>query len=334
MSQAAAELPKLPHIDISIALTASELPPVESGAPPAWIKVTPRGQAQTRDGRNYSFTPETLVARFNADGIDVPADLNHALMLKGARGEAADAIGWAKELQARADGTYARMDWLPAGKTTLAAKTHRFVSPTFYHDADGAATMLHSIALLAAPALPMPALAGAGVPQGSGAASSIAEALGLAAGADEAACLAAIGQMRRDFVPVGLYADTVASLSAARADLVAIHGAARKEKIQSLLDTALKSRKIMPYQRAGYEALCQTQAGFDQVSMLIANMVDLLPPSGLEGRAGASLRDAAEDPAMLAARATRYRDAQSRLGVTLSQSDAVTYCAANLEAGR
>lgn len=138
-----------------------------AGAAPAWVKVAPRGAVTTRDGRAYRFDPERLAARFSADAVDLPLDLDHAIARKASLGERADAIGWVKALQPRADGLYARVEWLATGLSVLAARTHRYVSPTFRHDDAGTATWLHSIALVAAPALSMPALAsafGAGAP--------------------------------------------------------------------------------------------------------------------------------------------------------------------------
>jgi phage I-like protein len=130
------------------------------------VKVAPRGPVQTRDGRSYTFVPEVLVARFAADGIDLPVDLDHSVARSSQSGERADAVGWVKKLQARADGLYAHVEWLQSGLSVLASRTHRFISPTFHHDAGGTATWLHSIALVAAPALSMPAIASANVAAG------------------------------------------------------------------------------------------------------------------------------------------------------------------------
>lgn len=133
---------------------------------PNLVKVAPRGPVQTRDGRSYTFVPEALVARFAADGIDLPVDLDHSIARSSQSGERADAVGWVKKLQARADGLYAHVEWLQSGLSVLASRTHRYISPTFHHDASGTATWLHSIALVAAPALSMPAIAAANVSAG------------------------------------------------------------------------------------------------------------------------------------------------------------------------
>lgn len=328
-------MPSLPPFNISTALLASELPPADANGEAArWIKVTPRGHAQTRDGRRYSFTPETLVARFQADGIDLAADLNHAIALKGAKGEDAGAIGWAKEVQARADGTYARIDWLPSGSAILAARSHRYVSPTFHHDDSGEATWLHSISLVPAPAMPMPALAAADVGRTGAAPTTIAEALGLDPTADEAACLAAIGALNAEFVPIGLFTDAVATLNAANTSLASHRGAARTTRVAGMLESALSAGKLLPYERPHYEALCSTDAGLERVGLLLANKLPhgLFQSSGLDGRQP----DAGEAdlPETLAAKASRYRNDQARAGRTITHAEATRFVHANPTAAR
>lgn len=331
--QTTASLPNVPPLGVSITVLAGEVPsPAASGQLPEWIKVTPRGPVQTRDGRSYSFSPENLVARFKSDGIDIPADFNHAIPFKGGRGEEADAIGWAKELQARPDGTYARMEWLDKGKAALAARTHRYISPSFHHDANGEATWLHSIALLAAPALSMPALAGA-LPGGA-APATIPEALGLDPSADDATCLAAIIARQADFVSVGLYADTLAALNAANSTIAELRTSARRERVSALMEDALKARKIMPAQRAQYEALCGTDAGLAHVASLFAVTMPGLQPSGLDGHIPNDGRNDAERPEMLAARAARYRASEAASGRTLNQAEAIRFAHENPTAGR
>lgn len=334
MERTLPNLPHLPPLGVSMSILASEVPEVGVGVGvPEWVKVTPRGTADTRDGRRYGFSPETLAARFKADRVDVPVDLNHSIILKGGKGEAADAIGWAKEIEARPDGTYARIEWLPAGKAILAAKSHRYVSPTFFPDEAGNATWLHSIALLAAPALSMPALAGAR-PGGTGdKPSTIRQALGLDAGADEAACLAAIGVLQNEFVPLGLYADTLASLHAANAALATQRGEARSERLGRMLEDALNAGKMFPFERDHYVALCSTDAGLERVALLLANKPShgLFTRSGLDGK---HPDRSPENALKLADRAQRYRAARLSAGATLSVQEAVTHCAANPSAGQ
>lgn len=332
MSEAATTLPTIPPLSMCLAILAGELPaPTTAGTPPEWIKVTPRGTTDTRDGRRYSFNPEALAARFKSDGVDVPVDLDHEIALRATKGERVYALGYATAMEARPDGTYARIKWLDGGKTALAAGTHRYVSPSFPHDAGGNARWLHSISLVAAPALPnMPALAAA---RADGAApATMAEALGLDATADDAACLARLSAIRSEFVPLSLFNDTVATLNAANGTIAELRTAERRTRVETLIEGALKARKIVPAQRAQYEALCSTDAGLAHVASLFAATVPHLQPSGLDSRHPEAGGD--ESPITLAARATRYRDQQRQSGSTLSQADAIAFCVANPGVGK
>lgn len=336
---------------IAIGVVAGEVALAAAGAGPEWIKVTPRGPVTTRDGRSYSFDPEKLAARFDADKVEVPVDLDHALALKAVRGERVDAVGYAAALQAREDGTYARVNWLDGGLAVLQAKTHRYVSPSFPHDRAGNAAWLHSISLVAAPALSMPALLHAfGYPESP--MKQIAKALGLAEDADEAACLAAlqvreheasnvavalglkadargpaclsaIGSMRgAEVVPKTLHEQTVANLSAATTRIEALEKASREEKVEQLLEGALKERRIMPAQRATLAALCATDEGFAQVKAHLAASPALLQASGLDDRLPNG-GDQLQNPATLAAKARTLQDERAKIGQPIGYAEAV-----------
>ena len=297
---------------------------------PEWIKLTPAGRVPTRDRRSYSFDPAALAARFAAEAIDIPVDLDHSVSKRAMFGETGAVVGWVKEIQARADGTYGRIEWLQAGLETLAARTHRYVSPTFHHTEDGTATWLHSISLVPAPALAMPAVASA-TPHTSETSMSkaIAAALGLADTADEAACLTAISTLAAGKVDRAIHDQALANLAAAtvkvteaEGKLAALNAAARKEKVDALLEGALTAKKILPAQREQYAALCATDAGLTQVTALLESTPAHLQASGLDGQAPAT-GDAPTDPAALSAAGTAYQKRLAEGGVTISHADAV-----------
>lgn len=143
-----------------IALFASDL---NGEKAPDWVQIAPRGAFTARDDRRFNIDPEVLVERFKADGIFLPIDIDHATVKRAATGESAPAVGWIEELQARDGGLWGRVSWLKEGLRTLAEKTHRYISPTLKVGENGIAVWLHSAALVAAPALSMPAVASADV---------------------------------------------------------------------------------------------------------------------------------------------------------------------------
>lgn len=343
------------HEPLAIGIIAGAVALASAGVGPEWIKVTPRGKVETRDGRSYSFNPETLAARFDRDAVEVPVDLDHALALRATRGERVDAVGYAAALQARVDGTYARVNWLDGGLSVLAAGTHRYVSPTFPHDAAGNAAWLHSISLVAAPALSMPALLHAlgyptgplespmkqiakalGLPETADEAACLAaltgraeirplaQALGLAEGADAAACLSAIGTMRQGG---GDIVTTLREqLATASTRLTTMETAARTKDVDAVLEGALKDRKILPVQREHYAKLCATDDGLVQVKAMLAVTAVGLQPSGLDGQRPDD-GSAGQDPATLAAKAKTLQAERAAAGAPIGWSEAVTIAA-------
>jgi phage I-like protein len=326
-----------------------------------WIQVTPRGAVDCRDGRHFIFEPERLVARFEADGIDVPIDIDHAIPTKAKLGEKADAVGWIKKLEARANGTYALVEMLAAGAAALKARTHRFVSPTFPYTKEGLALWLHSAALVAAPALPMAAIASASLaPKEQSMLKAIAKALGLAETADEAACLAAIGKLSSadPLQPIAkalglagavdqaaclsaigtlstgkvdkvVHDQALANLTAAttqvttlQAQLATRDTADHSAKVTATIDAALAAKKIVPAQRDQFTKLCATAEGLAQVEALLAATPAGLQGSDLDTR-NAPAGDAATSSDALLAKAHALIDTASKSGRTLSLADAV-----------
>lgn len=311
---------------------AGELAALDAtGKPPEWIKVAPAGRVTTRDGRSYAFDAAALVARFKADGVNIPLDLDHSVQRKAAFGEAATLAGWIAELEARADGLYARVEWLEPGKAALAARTHRYVSPTFPHTDDGTATWLHSVALVPAPALAMPAVASAdGTQENPLMLKKIAVALGLTETADEATCLGAITSLSANKVEKAVHDQAIANLAAmttraetAEGKLTTLAAEAHKKKVDDLLEKALADKKIVPAQREHYASLCATEAGLTQVTALLAATAAGLQPSGLDNRDPAAGDANLDDPVALSAAATVYAKKQAEAGITISHADAV-----------
>lgn len=255
-------------------------------AGPAWIMLAPRGRFTARDGRSFEVNPEQLVERFAAEKVDVPIDIDHATVKKAMFGDAAPAIGWIKELAAKPDGLHGRVEWLATGLATLAARTHRYVSPSLKADENGVVSWLHSAALVAAPALSMPAVASADPHNPTKDApmlKKIAAALGLAEDAGETACLNAIANLGQR-VDKAVHDQTLATLSATTAELEAIKKAGHDKEVADLLEGALTAKKITPAQRAELEPLCASTDGFAQVKKLIAATAAGLGASGLDDR--------------------------------------------------
>lgn len=256
-----------------------------AGQEPEWIQIAPRGRHTARDGRSFDFNPEALAARFVTDKVDIVVDLDHATAKKAMLGEAAPAHGWIKTVEARPEGLFGKVEWLDAGKAVLAARTHRYLSPTVPHTEDGRVTWIHSVALVAAPALSMPAIASA-APTSKEAPmtlAKIATLLSLSAAADETSCLTAIATLQARVDPA-VHQATLDALSAKTTEFDTLSASIRKEKVHAALEDALKAKKISPAQREQYETLCATDAGFEQVKKIFETMSTALSASGLDNK--------------------------------------------------
>jgi len=152
------------YTDVAMLDALAAKPGAAPGAPSRWVKIAPRGRFTTRDNRTFEVDPEALARRFAKDGVDLAVDMDHATAKKTLFGEIAPAVGWIGKVEARTDGLYGFVEWLAEGARILAARTHRYLSPTLQANAAGVVNWVHSVSLVAAPALPnMPALASAGV---------------------------------------------------------------------------------------------------------------------------------------------------------------------------
>lgn len=285
-------------------------------AAPERIMLFPKGgRIGTRDGRSFLVDFARLVARFQADGIKVPLDINHATEILAPKGERADPVGFITALEPEGEALYGRVDWIDPAAAPALLKAYPYVSPAFPAP-KGEALWLKSAALVASPALgAQPALAQADpshTPESP--MKTVIAALGLADGASEAECLAALTTLKTQgdpalFVPKAVHDEAVARLSSVSGELESLRTSQRTEKVEALLEGALKAKKILPAQRDHYAALCATDVGLAAVEQLLAGAPELLAASGLDGRAAPS----GEDTARLSA---EDREVIRQLGIT------------------
>lgn len=113
-------------LSTSIAAHATEAP-VDG-----WVQLLPAGQFQGRDGRGpYRLdNADAVIAATRALGMDLPIDRDHQTDF-APRGTAIVAAGWIRELSARSDGLYGRVEWTDTAKAQLAAREYRYLSPVF-----------------------------------------------------------------------------------------------------------------------------------------------------------------------------------------------------------
>lgn len=155
------------------AICALALPTFEAGGNevPAWIHIMPAGSFSGRDGRGpYVLEDAEAVVAASmalAPSTGVPMDYEHQIEHSLTNGQPAPASGWIPELQARADGIWARVDWTERAAAHVAAREYRFVSPVFLHGKDGRVCLIESVALTNLPNLTLKSLARTGQKEGT-----------------------------------------------------------------------------------------------------------------------------------------------------------------------
>jgi phage I-like protein len=121
-------------------MSAMDLPPVLSGSQaPEWVHLVPAGEIQTYDNRGPFRIEDAEAVIQNSMSLrgDIEIDENHATFRSAPKGGAAPARGWIREMQAREDGIWGRVEWTDAGRDLVTSKSYRRISPVFQLAAKG-----------------------------------------------------------------------------------------------------------------------------------------------------------------------------------------------------
>lgn len=305
-------LPSLAHAHCVVLDSATPLPD--------WIELLPAGPAIVgADGRAWTLPdPQTVITAFQQRGKPLVVDWEHATEHRAPQGLDAPAAGWIDQMDVRTGAVWGHVDWTERAAQQIAAKEYRFLSPVFsYRVADRAIVALTSAALTNTPNLTLTAL-NAETPAMD---DSLLEQLRylfnlptLATVADIRAQLetlitqldaqtATAGQRLSlseyltavnakaetpsldRFVPRADYDAALARASNAETQLAAQQKAAQDAEIEILIQNALTAKKIIPATTDYYRAMCQMQDGIAAFKGFLEKTPELLPASGLEGKA-------------------------------------------------
>lgn len=224
-----------------IALCSAISLPDAPGAP-EWVHIMPMpGAVRTINGTGpfRVADAQAVIAASLSDPRGIPVDENHSTQLRGARGEPAPARGWVKDLEARADGIWGRVEWNATGEALMSERAYRGLSPVIQHLPDGTVLQIRSVALTNTPNLIGLTALNTETPMNW---AKIAAALGLADDAGEDAILAAIAKMKGPAEALQSSLATIAtSLGVTSQDPVAIEAAARLAGTLQTTVTSLQS---------------------------------------------------------------------------------------------
>jgi len=201
-------MPKALAALLSAALVASHSTVLAAGDADGekWVQLVPAG---TFTGRAHGgpwttgdkVAMQAIVAntRQYAGSTDLVVDYDHQAVFGAVPGVGgtAKAAGWIKELQARDDGIWGRVDWTAAAASAIKASEYRYLSPVFLHDKTSGQVLLIKMASLTnTPNLDLVAVAASALlnvnNQTGDSMDKILAALGLAKGTNEDGVVAAI----------------------------------------------------------------------------------------------------------------------------------------------
>ncbi|MFV1934920.1 phage protease [Phaeobacter gallaeciensis] len=300
---------------IALALNA------EGDSVPDWIQLTPPGPHLTgRDGRQWRLTnPDAVVAEFARNRADLPVDFEHATQVKGAKGDAAPAVGWIKELEARNGAIWGRVEWNDAGRNSIASKGYRYVSPVFtFTKAAKEIRKMISAGLTNQPNLELAALntedrqggADEVLPMNK----AILEALGLPENASDLDVVTAINKMKTDEATARNRAENPDSgkfIPRADYDLamnkISAFETAEKERQDEAINTAvgaaIEAGKIAPSSRDYHVAACRSEGGLEKFQQLVEASPVIAKKSDLDTKDPGKNAIALSDEEMAACRA-------------------------------
>ena len=274
----------------------------DSACAPEWVHLLPAGRFVGRDGRGPWILEDAAsviaATSTNFGGADMPLDYNHQTELTSLNGQPAPAAGWFREMEARSDGIWARVEWTERGARAVTSREYRYISPAFFHDEEGRVLRFNSAALTNLPNLELKALSSAQQNNDSSAKTGarghdvnfkteVAQAVGLPDDASDteiiAAIRAALAQANKAlnssmpdpsrFVPMEIYKSVGQEL----ASLKSINA---KSRTLELLSIAQKEGKVTPAMMSWAEKFAEHAP--DYFKEWTASAPDLRPGGGKE----------------------------------------------------
>lgn len=265
---------------------------------PDWVHLFPLGEMTGRDGRRFSLSdPQALIELFNEGAVDLPIDYEHqADASPKDKSGPVPAAGWIKELKARADGLWGRVEWTAQASQLIAEKAYRYLSPSFFHrKGDNAIVRLKGAGLVHNPNLHLHALAAQQM-EDSTLLSRLLKALDLPETGDEDDVFEQLGNLTRKleelhaatqsietpdparFVPIEVVKDLHSSLGQATAQQA-------RDRADRKVSDALSKGHISPGMKDWALDLCaRNEADFDSfLNSFPPAFAHLFEPSGMSG---------------------------------------------------
>ena len=271
--------------------------------PPSELMLIPPGlRVEGRDGRAWNNSdPSGIIRFFKERGLKIPIDIEHATELKAPRGEAAPAMAWGLNLEARADGSiWAKTEWTPKGAELVINKEYSYYSPAIiFNKATMEIIGIKSVGLTNTPNFTIPALNREHHMEDKMNLADLLAKLGLPATATFLDALNRITQIQTDhatalnradnppldkFVPRGDYDTALNRATNAETELKKITDAQQETAINHEIDQALKDGKITPATKDYHVAQCRQEGGLERFRAFAAAAPVVADASGLDDK--------------------------------------------------
>lgn len=265
------------------------------GQAPDAVELIPAGpKVSGRDGRHWLFDGQAerdVLGAFEARGVELPIDWEHATQHRAPNGEDAPAAAWIKFLEIRGGALWGAVGWTPRGGAQVVNQEYRYLSPVFDFDpATGRIARLVSAGLTNTPNLHVQALnseEASSMKRSTLLAASILSAFGLPEGAEDDAVATAINAMKKDlgtaqalnsekapaldrYVPRADYDALVTRATNAEQAVKARDTADHAAAVDTEISAALKAGKITPATEGYHRASCSDQAGLKRFQEFVA----------------------------------------------------------------
>ena len=237
---------------------------------PEWAHLVPNGKVKARDGRVFDVTDsEQIIAVFEAQDVDLAIDYEHQNDRPEARlSGPVPVAGWIKELAARADGIWGRVEWTTRAKELIGNREYRYLSPSLLcEETTGRVLKIKGAGLVHRPALHLTALASQEdqMAEDSTLLSRLATLLDMSVEDGEDAILTAFEKRLTEgvkpdpskYVPIEALEDLMKQRSSE-------NDAVKMDRVKTKVDTACEQGFITPGMRDWATELCTAdEARFD-----------------------------------------------------------------------
>jgi len=318
-----------------------------AGSAPDRVELIPADPVG-RDGRAWTFdqaAAAAVIAAFEARGVQLPIDWEHATQHRAPTGGEAPAAGWIESLDVQGGALWGKVAWTDRGGAQVANREYRYLSPVFDFDpATSRIVRLVSAGLTNLPNLHLTALNHEEPPMNRSAllAAAVVTALGLTADAADDAVATAINQLKTKaddattralnaekaqpslerYVPRADYDALVARAENAEKAVKARDAAEHKTAVDGAIEGALKAGKITPATEGYHRASCADAEGLKRFREFVGAAPVIAGESGLDGKKAEGTALNAEQ---IADRARAYVAEQARAGNTVSTAAAVRH---------